>query len=604
MNNTFKYALSVVLGAAMVVPTLAAEKSGKCCSKKSVSASEVFPDVPANHWAYSALENMRKAGVLDGMPNGKFCGNKAFTRYEFAAAVNRAYSSLKNMVDGVSGSLKDVKDAISEYGDVAHGVDKFKTALDNMEHDAKEIKAFKAEADNLRMLVNEFSPELKGMKSDVDSMKRNLDVLSGKVSDMESRMTVVPFGEVNFSKTFLYNWNEKVQGENSQGEKAGSKDGDKFVNPDWRNNFNYNADVAFGVKGNVEGGPKWAGQFTLDTGSNVKLRKLNVSQDFNVSGVTLTLGGGRDAYRMSDALMYKSDRTNYFSMDRYQKNGSYTLDGCNVSVAYNPFKVCAFYAKPNNTKSVDAAFVAGAKVNLDNLFDRVNVEAGGNWVDNGAKAGHVAFGFDADVDVYAGVKVNGGFNMSKKRADDKFVSDEKDNMYFYGGLSGSVDSYGLDVSVGYTGVQKGFASLGEFDVIGNESDAAMRGLHGGKLSAAWNYGSFKVKASGHYLMGLKDNDGKYSGLEDKGYLVDVNPSVSYDYNDWVSATVKGCYVGKKASENADVSSDATVAAFVDLTPAKNTTWRGGVEYRGTNTGEKDAEWAGAVTPFAAVNFTF
>ena len=52
-------------------------------------AENPFSDVPLNHWAYDAVEQLSAKGILEGYPNGTFKGNRAMTRYEIAAMVAR-----------------------------------------------------------------------------------------------------------------------------------------------------------------------------------------------------------------------------------------------------------------------------------------------------------------------------------------------------------------------------------------------------------------------------------------------------------------------------------------------------------------------------------
>lgn len=49
-----------------------------------------FADVPANHWAYAAVNNLVKAGVVDGYSDNTFKGDKTVTRYEMAQIVAKA----------------------------------------------------------------------------------------------------------------------------------------------------------------------------------------------------------------------------------------------------------------------------------------------------------------------------------------------------------------------------------------------------------------------------------------------------------------------------------------------------------------------------------
>lgn len=48
-----------------------------------------YSDVPAGHWAYKAVVDLQKAGVMEGA-GGKFMGNQTLTRYEIAAITARA----------------------------------------------------------------------------------------------------------------------------------------------------------------------------------------------------------------------------------------------------------------------------------------------------------------------------------------------------------------------------------------------------------------------------------------------------------------------------------------------------------------------------------
>jgi hypothetical protein len=48
-----------------------------------------YSDVPAGHWAYKAVNDLSKAGIVEGY-NGKYNGNATITRYEAAAITARA----------------------------------------------------------------------------------------------------------------------------------------------------------------------------------------------------------------------------------------------------------------------------------------------------------------------------------------------------------------------------------------------------------------------------------------------------------------------------------------------------------------------------------
>ncbi len=54
------------------------------------AAANPFSDVPADHWAYDAVAQLAKDGVVDGYGDSTFKGDNAITRYEMAQIVAKA----------------------------------------------------------------------------------------------------------------------------------------------------------------------------------------------------------------------------------------------------------------------------------------------------------------------------------------------------------------------------------------------------------------------------------------------------------------------------------------------------------------------------------
>jgi S-layer homology domain len=52
-----------------------------------------FPDVPAGHWAESAVQRMTELGVITGFPDGQFRGDDNVTRYQIALMLSRMWDS-------------------------------------------------------------------------------------------------------------------------------------------------------------------------------------------------------------------------------------------------------------------------------------------------------------------------------------------------------------------------------------------------------------------------------------------------------------------------------------------------------------------------------
>ena len=67
------------------------EAAGQPAAKAlPTSGTMTFPDVPENHWAYQYVKYLTEHGYLQGYPDGEFKGDRALTRYEYAAIIYRA----------------------------------------------------------------------------------------------------------------------------------------------------------------------------------------------------------------------------------------------------------------------------------------------------------------------------------------------------------------------------------------------------------------------------------------------------------------------------------------------------------------------------------
>ena len=53
-----------------------------------------FSDVPFSHWAYDAVKRLTEKGIMTGMPDGTFKGEKGVSRYELAVTLARALEKL------------------------------------------------------------------------------------------------------------------------------------------------------------------------------------------------------------------------------------------------------------------------------------------------------------------------------------------------------------------------------------------------------------------------------------------------------------------------------------------------------------------------------
>ena len=72
------------------IQKLTALLNGVAGTNMKADHTTLFPDVAANHWAYEAVSDLSRRGLVEGYPDGTFGGDRLLTRYEFAQIVYRA----------------------------------------------------------------------------------------------------------------------------------------------------------------------------------------------------------------------------------------------------------------------------------------------------------------------------------------------------------------------------------------------------------------------------------------------------------------------------------------------------------------------------------
>lgn len=140
-------------------------------------------DVPKEHWAYEAVNDLVSKGYITGYPDGLFHGEKSMTRYEFATIV-------KHIVDEMNMRFKATDAAIqnAKPGNSGTTVTPVKPSV------APEDLA------ELKKLVDEFKPELVVIGTRLDNIDTALAELKTKVGDMDAILTD-PEGAMETAKT-------------------------------------------------------------------------------------------------------------------------------------------------------------------------------------------------------------------------------------------------------------------------------------------------------------------------------------------------------------------------------------------------------------------
>ena len=126
-----------------------------------VRAQDAPADVKPNHWAYEAVSDLAKKGLIKGYPpDGRFLGGRTLTRYEMAAIIKRILDRMDDIVKN------QPKPGVSQ----------------------EDFDKLKSSVGEIQQLVNEFKTQLTVIGTDLNTVKDDLTTLKGKVSDLSAKV--------------------------------------------------------------------------------------------------------------------------------------------------------------------------------------------------------------------------------------------------------------------------------------------------------------------------------------------------------------------------------------------------------------------------------
>ncbi len=176
--------------------------------------ADSFADVPANHWAYEAVNELYAAGIVEGYPDGEYKGQRNLTRYEIAMIISRVLANIEEESAAMKADIETLKiEDMKEKGlntKQAEDVTAICKALieKNMPEEQKvEIpesltdKQAQQVADLIEALTFEFKDELQSMGTDVDALAEKYEGLDARVAALESpRLTFSGEFNVDFEE--------------------------------------------------------------------------------------------------------------------------------------------------------------------------------------------------------------------------------------------------------------------------------------------------------------------------------------------------------------------------------------------------------------------
>jgi len=570
MKRTFKYALSAILTAAIVMPAMASQDN--------------FPDVPDNHWAFEALQRLKKDGILVGYPDGLFRGNRPASRYELAVAIHAAYTNLKSVTDGLDSQIKALGDKLNGVATTAD-VQNLRDALTALQNDVNGMKSYGEDIAALKKLADTFQKELATLGVDVEALKKDLGDLADRVTRLEKKKPAVNIsGDVNLL----------MMGGNSRDgnfglDQSGHVNGMDPVShgpAGLTNDLQTLEEGAFTFSGTNDTGPKWKGTVVignmLDTfggqsqthqgfnyvegNSDVYLQDFSVKFDSSVIGLNFNAELGRVGYKVSPYLFQRIDNTPYFSNERWD-DGLYRFDGGILGFSFGSTKIDVFGGNNDNVTStggvginplvagpINGLYGAIAQLQIDRtlgvhlttpLTSNGGLSLAYLWLDSenpvtvgggGPIANRLAvYGGDLNF-TFGRVAVSGGYSKSDLEQNTTNVNNQ-DDATWYAKLGIGGHRWGLNG--GYREVQANYLAPGDWGRLGVEYNPS--NIKGWTVDGHLDIShKLKLTASGEFDKGDSDNypgSGFNTGTNINtytvklAYLVNPNLTLSVGYED-------------------------------------------------------------------------
>ena len=149
------------------------------CAAPAFAQQGSFPDVPENHWAYQAVNNLASKGYVLGYPDGRFLGKRTLTRYEFAMVINRIVEKMSQPATPTAPPpASGLSDA--DAAEIKRLIDTFKVELATIGTD---LTAIKAVLDEHEQRITDLENALKDARELGESNLKAINVINTKRID-------------------------------------------------------------------------------------------------------------------------------------------------------------------------------------------------------------------------------------------------------------------------------------------------------------------------------------------------------------------------------------------------------------------------------------
>jgi opacity protein-like surface antigen len=516
-------------------------------------------DVPPGHWAYQAIEELVRAGIIEGYPDGTFRPNRTLTRAEFAQAIARAYRNIDERIRALSTRIEQIAPTRPEPTQPAD-VEELRRQMQELQQAVNELKQLQSAVQTLQRLGQTFQQELANLGVDVDTLKKDFAALQSRVEALEKKRERVSIsGDVTFGgyathsidKFQALTWNGDTLA--PSGKFLQSIDVVHELGLTFSGQIN---EEVFGsatfILGNYLPYARNAGAPQTDT----VIWEAYVKAPIDVFGTRMDVTVGRFPVALTPFTLYRPTYDYYLNFPRYNDN-RYRVDGGNLGFNFGTVRLNLWAAKTNIYNSalgtaprigfgnhkiatpVGAEQFAGARVEFDALRgEETSLTIGVTYF----AAGTGAVNFPGTttginrIDVFGGdIRAKfAGFNIGVEYAQSNGVFDssnrvDQDNWALNASVSYDL-SENLSLKAGYLEVRPRFVAPGYWGRVGhfvNPSD-----LRGPYASVQYKVSDdLNIKVNGMFLEGTGRLPAGGGGYQTNDDLVHVVAGVDYKLTD-------------------------------------------------------------------------
>ncbi len=552
-------------------------------------------DVPPGHWAYQAIEELVRAGIIEGYPDGTFRPNRTLTRAEFAQAIARAYRNIDERIRTLNNRVEEIARQVGirpgEPPQPPANVEELRRQVQELQQAVNELKQLQSAVQTLQRLGQTFQQELANLGVDVDTLKKDFAALQSRVEALEKkRERITMSGDVTFGgyathsidKFQALTWNGDTLA--PSGKFLQSIDVVHELGLTFSGQIN---EEVFGsatfILGNYLNYARNAAAPQTDT----VIWEAYVKAPLDVFGTRVDVTIGRFPVALTPFTLYRPTYDYYLNFPRYNDN-RYRVDGGNLGFDFGTVRLNLWAAKTNiynsalgtaprigfsNHKTgtpLAADQFAGVRVEFDALRgEDTSLSIGATYF--AAGTGAVDFpGTTTDInriDVFGGdIRAKfAGFNIGVEYAQSNGVFDssnrvDQDNWALNANVSYD-PSENLSLKAGYLEVRPLFVAPGYWGRVGHFVNPA--DLRGPYASVRYKVSDdLNIKVNGMFLEGTGRLSTAAGGYQTADDLVHVVAGVDYKLSDrWnLSLNYEGAFWRPRST------------AFATPAPTTNPAW--------------------------------